>query len=114
MSKGGLRWGRLVMRFVCLLGAALALCGTPGHGPRHMDAGRPSPPRCPCGPSPCCAPTVDGHFATPWLAPADRPAVGQLNLKVTTHAGEVLLLKRLVDRPTAVTFFYSRCTNPNK
>jgi cytochrome oxidase Cu insertion factor (SCO1/SenC/PrrC family) len=52
-------------------------------------------------------------FATPFLAPAARRTLA-LDDRVTTQDGKVTTLRELVDRPTAISFAYSQCANPNK
>jgi cytochrome oxidase Cu insertion factor (SCO1/SenC/PrrC family) len=52
-------------------------------------------------------------FATPFLAPDARPALA-LDHRVITHDGAVTTLRALTDRPVAISFAYTRCTNPNR
>jgi cytochrome oxidase Cu insertion factor (SCO1/SenC/PrrC family) len=53
-------------------------------------------------------------FSTPFLPPGERAARLHLDYPVTTHDGTRTNLQSLVDRPTAISFAYSRCANPNK
>jgi cytochrome oxidase Cu insertion factor (SCO1/SenC/PrrC family) len=52
-------------------------------------------------------------LATPLFPPEARPTL-TLEHRVTTQDGTVTTLQRLLDRPAAISFAYSRCTNPNK
>lgn len=52
-------------------------------------------------------------FVSPWQAPGDRKAL-PLAHAVTDHNGNELHLSDLVGRPMAVSFAYTRCTNPRK
>ena len=52
--------------------------------------------------------------ATPWLEPARRPSLATLDVPMTDQDGRVVPLSDLVDRPTVVSFFYTRCDNPYK
>lgn len=49
-----------------------------------------------------------------WLEPADRAKPIASSLELTNHAGEKLNLSKLQGKPTAITFLYTRCENPNK
>lgn len=76
----------------------------------------------PAGPEPpsavtrpeCCAGPDAPEFVTPWLEPARRRLVDALDAPATTEDGVPTRLDRLVDRPTALAYFYTRCDNPNK
>ena len=48
-----------------------------------------------------------------WLRPAERKKLS-LSHPVTRHDGQQLLLSELAGKPMAVSFVYTRCTNPNK
>jgi cytochrome oxidase Cu insertion factor (SCO1/SenC/PrrC family) len=57
--------------------------------------------------------STDELFVSPMLAPAQRPALN-LDHRVTTQDGAVTSLRQLADRPMAISFAFSRCSNPNK
>lgn len=52
--------------------------------------------------------------ATAWLEPSRRPSLATLDVPMTDQDGRVVTLSDLIDRPTAVSFFYTRCDNPYK
>jgi cytochrome oxidase Cu insertion factor (SCO1/SenC/PrrC family) len=70
-------------------------------------------PQCAAPPEPEGA---DGqeYRRSPWLAPDERGEQGALCLRVTDQEGKTHNLADLCDRPTALSFLYTRCTNPNK
>jgi cytochrome oxidase Cu insertion factor (SCO1/SenC/PrrC family) len=49
-----------------------------------------------------------------WLSPAERSDERVLGLQVTDQDGTLHSLNQLCDRPTALSFIYTRCTNRNK
>jgi protein SCO1 len=53
-------------------------------------------------------------FDASTLSVSERRLMQSRSLQVTTHVGQQLTLGELLDRPTAITFFYTRCDNPNK
>ncbi|MDX1502556.1 MAG: SCO family protein [Thermoanaerobaculia bacterium] len=52
--------------------------------------------------------------STPWLAPAERPRLAHLDVRLEDHEGDLWSLDDLVDRPVLLTFFYTRCQNAGK
>jgi protein SCO1 len=58
-------------------------------------------------------PAANELFATEFLPPAARLSL-PLDHRVTTQDGKVTTLRELADRPIAISFAYSQCTNPNK
>jgi cytochrome oxidase Cu insertion factor (SCO1/SenC/PrrC family) len=82
------------------------------------DAARRDPPAAAC---PACAaepdsesPDAQEYRRSKWLAPGERGGPGALRLHVTDQEGKTHELAGLCDRPTALSFLYTRCTNPNK
>ena len=67
----------------------------------------------------CCA-TADeatepsGYLASPWLEPRQRDQVLPLDLAWTDHGGDAGTFRDLRGQPLALSFIYTRCTNPNK
>jgi cytochrome oxidase Cu insertion factor (SCO1/SenC/PrrC family) len=59
-------------------------------------------------------PNTEGHLRSPWLEPAARGTESLTSLRVTDQDGHSLDLSELSDRPLALTFLYTRCTNPNR
>jgi protein SCO1/2 len=59
-------------------------------------------------------PDVESYRRSPWLEPIDRDSQEPLNLRVTDQNGESFNLRQLAGQPLAMTFLYTRCTNPNK
>lgn len=53
-------------------------------------------------------------YVSPWLLPEQRHAVHNLDINFTDHAGKKKILSNIVDRPTLVAFFYTRCQNAGK
>jgi protein SCO1/2 len=51
---------------------------------------------------------------TVWFEAHERHELRELDTPVTTQAGQATTLRELIDRPTAITFFYTRCTNGQK
>ena len=49
-----------------------------------------------------------------WLEEHERSSPSGIDLRVTSQASNEESLTKLIDRPTAVTFFYTRCTNARK
>jgi cytochrome oxidase Cu insertion factor (SCO1/SenC/PrrC family) len=52
-------------------------------------------------------------LATGWAEPAGRTALN-LTHQLTRHDGAKVTLKELAGQPLAISFAYTRCTNPNK
>lgn len=52
--------------------------------------------------------------ATPWRAPAERPKIELLDVRITDHNGTDRILGDLIDRPVLLVFFYTRCQNAGK
>lgn len=52
--------------------------------------------------------------ATPWLPPNRRVTRLPTELHVTNQDGDAFQLVSLIGEPMAISFFYTRCTNPNK
>jgi cytochrome oxidase Cu insertion factor (SCO1/SenC/PrrC family) len=71
--------------------------------------GAPSCPDCAAG----LVPAVPSSTVTDWLDTAKREKI-DLDFALTTQASKKSHLKDLVDKPTAITFFYTRCENPRK
>jgi cytochrome oxidase Cu insertion factor (SCO1/SenC/PrrC family) len=59
-------------------------------------------------------PNTEGHLRSPWLEPATRGSESLLKLRVTDQDGHALDLFDMSSRPLALTFLYTRCTNPNR
>ena len=55
-----------------------------------------------------------GYRRSRWLPPIERADEGVLSLRVIDQEGKPHDLPELCDRPTALSFIYTRCTNPNK
>jgi cytochrome oxidase Cu insertion factor (SCO1/SenC/PrrC family) len=53
-------------------------------------------------------------LASHWKSPAERRAHPLAGLTASDHDGLELPLSRLAGQPLALTFFYTRCDNPNK
>lgn len=53
-------------------------------------------------------------LATPWLEPARRSRLQNLNIPLIDSSGRAHSLDGLVDRPILLTFFYTRCQNAGK
>lgn len=53
-------------------------------------------------------------MATPWRAPAERPEIDLLDVRITDHKGTDRILGDLIDRPALLVFFYTRCQNAGK
>jgi protein SCO1/2 len=51
---------------------------------------------------------------TPWIAATNRVAAPRLDVPMTDHDGHAHSLKDLLDRPSVVVFFYTRCQNDAK
>lgn len=58
--------------------------------------------------------TVSASDSGDLIAASLRTKIETSGLTVTTHDGQTASLNSLLDRPTAISFFYSRCDNPNK
>src|SRR5262245_59415000 len=71
-------------------------------------------PATPATPSMVETPNTEGHLRSPWLEPAARGSESLLKLRVTDQDGHALDLFDLSARPLALTFLYTRCTNPNR
>lgn len=55
-----------------------------------------------------------GIVESKWLEPAERTKPVVASLDLTNQAGEEISLGKLAGKPTAITFLYTRCENPNK
>jgi cytochrome oxidase Cu insertion factor (SCO1/SenC/PrrC family) len=55
-----------------------------------------------------------GIVESKWLEPAERTKTEASTLDLTNQAGEKISLGKLAGKPTAITFLYTRCENPNK
>ena len=53
-------------------------------------------------------------LGTPWIAAAQRQRLRNLDIAFVDHDGRAGTLRRLIDRPAVVTFFYTRCQNAKK
>lgn len=47
-----------------------------------------------------------------WTEPTERPTFN-LDFPVTDHDGHATTLKQVIDKPTALTFVFTHCPNPN-
>lgn len=56
----------------------------------------------------------DATLASPWISPTERVRLRSMDISFRDQDGQNGLLRDLVDRPTLVTFFYSRCHNAGK
>ncbi len=124
---------------VCALPLAALACGCAGQsnassqpGANAGESPRPSPaqpgesPDCCKGPKPAAVapsgplrpPTTVADVAdyrrTIWLEPCNRGTGGVLDLNATDQDGRSLRVSDLGGRPIALSFLYTRCTNPNK
>lgn len=63
---------------------------------------------------PECVRSLVDLFVSPWQSPADRPSPAAPTARLTDQNGRRWNWRALIDRPTAVTFFYARCQNPNR
>jgi cytochrome oxidase Cu insertion factor (SCO1/SenC/PrrC family) len=59
-------------------------------------------------------PDAEEYRRSKWLAPGERGERVVLGLRVTDQEGKAHDLADLCGRPTALSFLYTRCTNPNK
>ena len=86
--------------------ASLSGCRQPGPGPAAAE------PVADC----CQDPQGDpqASLASPWLPAHQRSLITALEQTVTTEDGQETRLVDLIDRPTGLIFFYTRCENPNK
>ncbi len=50
----------------------------------------------------------------PWTPIAERARLGNLDIAFTDHEGRGGVLRRVVDKPVVITFFYTRCQNARK
>jgi cytochrome oxidase Cu insertion factor (SCO1/SenC/PrrC family) len=124
---------------VCALPLAALTCGCagqsnassqPGAGvvelPRPSSAQTDESPDCCKGPKPTAV-AASGPLQPPdtiadaadyrrtaWLEPCDRKLVSVLDLSATDQDGRALRVSDLGGRPVALSFLYTRCTNPNK
>lgn len=51
---------------------------------------------------------------TPWIAAGQRQSVRGLDIAFVDQDGRAGTLRKLIDRPVVVTFFYTRCQNAKK
>jgi protein SCO1 len=86
-----------------------------------VEVRRPSPSQAGNSRDCCEAPNLaamipDGekYRRSTWLGPDARGTEGVLDLKATDQDGRTLRLTDLRGRPVALSFLYTRCTNPNK
>lgn len=63
---------------------------------------------------PAAVPDADGLTKTAWLEPAARGGTVLTGLRVADQDGHELDVSELGGRPVALTFLYTRCTNPNR
>src|SRR5262245_7055672 len=63
--------------------------------------------------SPAATPNTEGLLRSPWLEP-DARSESLTTLRVTDQDGQALDLSEFRGRPLALTFLYTRCTNPNR
>lgn len=109
--------------WVWLLPAAVVGCRPAGEPPTVAVSASPDPVIAPTPDAPCCPacaadgltgpPDADSYRRGKWLAP-DQRGDTLPDLRVSDQAGETHRLADLCDRPTALSFVYTRCTNPNK
>ena len=59
-------------------------------------------------------PAAQIPVASPWTEPAQRVALTNTDIRFRDHDGRAGTLKSLLDRPSVVTFFYTRCQNTKK
>jgi protein SCO1/2 len=52
--------------------------------------------------------------ASPWLPASKRTRVNNLDVAFRDHDGRAGVLRNVVDRPSVITFFYTRCQNAKK
>jgi cytochrome oxidase Cu insertion factor (SCO1/SenC/PrrC family) len=89
----------------------------PGTGTTGPSPSQPAPEAaCPECAAPSGPESSDGeeYRRSKWLAPGERGERGVLGLRVTDQDGKTHEPSDLCDRPTALSFVYTRCTNPNK
>ncbi len=53
-------------------------------------------------------------YVSPWRLPAQRYTLHNLDIDFTDHNGRKKILSEIIDRPTLVAFFYTRCQNAGK
>ena len=53
-------------------------------------------------------------LSTPWAPVAERARVQSLDIAFKDHDGRAGVLRSVIDRPTLITFFYTRCQNAKK
>jgi protein SCO1/2 len=63
---------------------------------------------------PECSQQLTGRLVSRWLQPGLRAPVSTGGLRLTDHDGDAWRWSELTGRPAAVTFFYTRCQNPNR
>lgn len=109
--------------------AALLLCGCAGSPVPPVQQDGPLETTASAAPVPaqCCecegpalarrAKAIEDHpelLVTPWLEPGERPRLSALDVRLADQDGRSLTLGELAGKPTALSFLYTRCTNPNK
>jgi len=57
---------------------------------------------------------TDVAVTTDWTLPAQRAALSNAGIAFTDHDGKTGTLRTLLDKPSVVTFFYTRCQNARK
>lgn len=57
---------------------------------------------------------TDIPVTTEWTAPPQRAALSNAAIAFTDHDGKTGTLQALLDKPSVITFFYTRCQNARK
>jgi cytochrome oxidase Cu insertion factor (SCO1/SenC/PrrC family) len=98
---------------IALLIAALTGCTSSRHAKECCDSAPAASVSQKNSPTLTTSGDADSLLVTAFLPPQDRPRLA-LDHRVTTHEGISTNLQALLDRPAAISFAYSRCSNPNK
>jgi protein SCO1/2 len=70
--------------------------------------------RSPLQPAAIIIPNADGYRRSAWLLPEARGTECVLDVNATDQDGQTRRMSDLRGRPVALSFLYTRCTNPNK
>ncbi len=53
-------------------------------------------------------------LSTPWIPVAQRAPLANLDIAFTDHGSRAGVLRKVLDKPAVITFFYTRCQNAKK
>lgn len=92
------------------LNAAHSAEGAPAQQPvGKVAVEKPKCEMCQSGPI-----SLTGISESKWLEPAQRTTTSRGSFELTNQDGAKITFDSLVGKPTAITFLYTRCENPNK